>query len=153
MNCLVMESPIGKLTLCANADDTALTHIRFGEKLAAGDELCSTPLLRRAEEQLGEYFAGQRKEFDLPLAPAGTPFQQCCWQALCAIPYGRTRSYGDQAKAVGNPKASRAVGMANNRNPLPIVIPCHRVGGADGSLTGYAGGIHYKKALLELEAP
>lgn len=152
MNCLVMESPIGKLTLCANADDTALTHIRFGEQIAAGDELYSTPLLRRAEEQLGEYFAGQRKKFDLPLAPAGTPFQQCCWQALCAIPYGRTRSYGDQAKAVGNPKASRAVGMANNRNPLPIVIPCHRVVGSSGKLVGYAGGLGIKEALLALEA-
>ena len=152
MNCLVMESPIGQLTLCANADDTALTHIRFGEQLGAGDELYSTPLLRRAEEQLGEYFAGQRKEFDLPLAPAGTPFQQCCWQALCAIPYGRTRSYGDQAKAVGNPKASRAVGMANNRNPLPIVIPCHRVVGSSGKLVGYAGGLGIKEALLALEA-
>ena len=110
------------------------------------------PLLRRAEEQLGESFAGQRKEFDLPLAPAGTPFQQCCWQALCAIPYGRTRSYGAQAKAVGNPKASRAVGMANNRNPLPIVIPCHRVVGSSGKLVGYAGGLGIKEALLALEA-
>jgi len=152
MNCLVIDSPIGRLTLCANADDTALTHIRFGEKLSAGDILCTTPLLRRAAEQLGEYFAGQRKEFDLPLDPAGTPFQQSCRRALCAIPYGETRSYGQQAVAVGNPKACRAVGMANNRNPLPVVIPCHRVVGSGGKLVGYAGGLNIKEKLLALEA-
>ena len=114
-------------------------------------KVCETPLLQEAEEQLNEYFAHVRREFDLPLAPRGTPFQRAVWAALEEIPYGETLSYGEVALRVGNPKAARAVGMANNRNPIAIVIPCHRVVGADGSLTGYAGGLAAKERLLALE--
>ena len=101
--------------------------------------------------QLDEYFEGKRQSFSLDLAPQGTPFQRRVWDALLKIPYGETRSYRDIATAVGNAKAVRAVGGANGKNPIAIVIPCHRVIGANGQLTGYAGGLHYKKALLELE--
>lgn len=110
-----------------------------------------TPLLLAAKNQMQEYFANKRTEFDLPLKPKGTEFQQKVWQQLCQIPYGETRSYGQIAAAVGNPKASRAVGMANHNNPIMIVIPCHRVIGANGSLTGYAGGLNIKQALINLE--
>ena len=106
------------------------------------------PLLRR---QLAEYFAGERTAFELPLAPAGTPFQRNVWDALLAIPYGETRSYGELAAAVGKPGAARAVGRANHDNPIGVVIPCHRVIGAGGALTGYAGGLDRKRYLLELE--
>lgn len=110
-----------------------------------------TPLLEEGRRQLLEYLAGERQTFDLPLAPAGTPFQREVWKALQTIPYGQTRSYGDIARQIGRPKAFRAVGMANHENPIPIFIPCHRVVGSDGSLTGYAGGLELKKALLGLE--
>lgn len=110
-----------------------------------------TPLLSRAREQLLEYLAGERKEFDLPLAPQGTPFQQKVWKTLREIPWGETRSYKDIALAADCPKGFRAVGMANHRNPIPIFIPCHRVIAADGSLGGYAGGLELKKALLTIE--
>lgn len=110
-----------------------------------------SPLSDRAAKQLSEYFAGQRKVFDLPLHPLGTPFQMAVWQALLTIPYGETRSYGEIAAAIGNPKACRAVGMACNKNPIWILIPCHRVVGSNRSLTGYAGGLDMKRALLELE--
>ena len=110
------------------------------------------PLLLTAKEQLDQYFAGARRAFDLPLAPQGTPFQQAVWAALRTIPYGETRSYLEIARQVGNPKACRAVGMANHRNPLAIVVPCHRVVGAGGQLTGYAGGLDVKRRLLDLEA-
>lgn len=111
-----------------------------------------TPLLRQAARQLEEYFAGRRKIFDLPLNPQGTPFQQKVWRALCAVPYGQTASYGRIAAAVGSPKACRAVGMANHANPVAIFIPCHRIIGSNGSLTGYGGGLEIKRALLALEA-
>ena len=101
--------------------------------------------------QLSEYFTGKRKKFDVPLNPQGTEFQCSVWKALQAIPYGKTRSYKQIAKAIGNPKACRAVGMANNKNPIWILIPCHRVIGTDGSLTGYGGGIEMKKRLLSIE--
>ena len=101
--------------------------------------------------QLEEYFSGKRSSFSLPMAPVGTQFMQDVWQALVTIPYGEVRSYRDIAKAIGNPKACRAVGMANNRNPLPIIIPCHRVIGANGKLVGYAGGLDCKEKLLALE--
>ena len=110
-----------------------------------------TPLLSRAREQLLEYLAGERKKFDLPLAPQGTPFQQKVWKALQEIPWGETRSYKDIALAADCPKGFQAVGMANHRNPIPIFIPCHRVIAADGSLGGYAGGLELKKALLTIE--
>lgn len=111
----------------------------------------ATPLLLRAFEQLEEYLARVRKEFDLPLAPAGTPFQRKVWDALVQIPYGQTRSYRQIAEAVGSPKGFRAVGMANNRNPIAVFIPCHRVIGADGSMVGYGGGLEIKEHLLRLE--
>ena len=111
----------------------------------------ATPLLLRAFEQLEEYLAGVRKKFDLPLAPAGTPFQRKAWNALEQIPYGKTRSYRQIAEAVNSPKGFRAVGMANNRNPIAVFIPCHRVIGADGSMVGYGGGLDIKEHLLRLE--
>lgn len=111
-----------------------------------------TPLLLRAKEQLQEYFRGERQGFDLPLAPQGTEFQRRCWDALQAIPYGDTVSYAAQAAKIGNPKACRAVGMANNRNPICIIIPCHRVVGKSGALVGYAAGLETKRKLLKLEA-
>ena len=110
-----------------------------------------TPLINEAYRQLSEYLLGERKCFDLPLNPQETVFQQQVWKALCDIPYGETRSYKQIAEAIGNPKAVRAVGMANNRNPLLIVVPCHRVIGANGKLVGYAAGIEKKEFLLKLE--
>jgi methylated-DNA-[protein]-cysteine S-methyltransferase len=110
------------------------------------------PILLETERQLGEYFAGTRTRFDLPLEPGGSEFEKKVWQALTKIPYGRTRSYLDVAKAIGSPKACRAVGAANSRNPLPIVVPCHRVIGANGQLTGFAGGLERKASLLAHEA-
>lgn len=129
-----------------------LTHLYLKAAWAAQQTQRPTPLLRRAERELQEYFAGQRRQFDLPLAPQGTPFQQSVWQALRQIPYGQTASYKQIAQAIGHPTACRAVGGANNKNPLPIFIPCHRVIGAGGSLTGYAGGLDLKQGLLALEA-
>jgi methylated-DNA-[protein]-cysteine S-methyltransferase len=111
-----------------------------------------TSLIKKAAKQLEEYFEGKRKIFNLPIAPQGTEFQLKIWQALKHIPYGETRSYGEIAFNAGNPKACRAVGMANNRNPIVILIPCHRVIGSNGSLTGFGGGLELKKKLLELEA-
>ncbi|HEX2927794.1 MAG TPA: methylated-DNA--[protein]-cysteine S-methyltransferase [Ruminiclostridium sp.] len=110
-----------------------------------------TEVLREAERQLDEYLKGGRKVFDLPMSPEGTEFMQSVWKCLCGIPYGQTRTYGEIAEAAGNIKACRAVGMANNRNPIPIFIPCHRVVGANGKLTGYRGGLTIKQKLLELE--
>jgi methylated-DNA-[protein]-cysteine S-methyltransferase len=109
-------------------------------------------VLARAAAQLAEYFAGTRRTFDLPLAPRGTGFQRIVWHALAKIPYGETRSYGELARAIGRPAASRAVGAANGKNPLSIVVPCHRVVGASGELTGYAGGVATKRWLLDHEA-
>jgi len=113
--------------------------------------ICETELLKEASRQLAEYLDGFRKTFDLPLNPQGTEFQKKVWNALCDIPYGEIRSYKQIAEAVGNPKASRAVGMANNRNPIMIFIPCHRVIGSNGSLVGYGGGLDMKEKLLSLE--
>ena len=132
----------------------ALVAVRWNFDLprdAAPLALPATPLLRQAAAELAAYFAGQLREFTVPLAPKGTPFQQKVWAALREIPYGETRSYKEIAAMVGNEKACRAVGMANNRNPLPIFIPCHRVVGSDGKLVGYAGGLDVKTFLLELE--
>lgn len=148
-----MDTPAGVLEI--RDDGLALTSVRFARGGAkTGAEASGTdasPLARRARTQLAEYFAGRRKTFDLPLGVRGTPFQQKVWDLLRRIPYGQTRSYGQIAAAAGNPKACRAVGMANNKNPLCIVVPCHRVVGADGSLTGYAEGVDKKAFLLELE--
>lgn len=140
---LQLETPVGPVTITATGE--AVTQIRFGtavpEGSAAVPETAATPLLLKAAAQLREYFAGTRRDFSLPLAPAGTPFQQSVWQALQTIPYGETRTYGHIAIQIGHNKSFRAVGMANNRNPIVIVIPCHRVLGYDGKLTGYAGGL------------
>ena len=113
--------------------------------------MLTTPLLRRAARQLTEYFAGKRISFDLPLDLRGTPFQLAAWRSLAEIPYGSTLSYGQQAALIGRPKAVRAVGRANGRNPVPIVLPCHRIVGADGSLTGFGGGLDLKLDLLRRE--
>ena len=145
---LSVPSPIGKLWL--QEEDGALVRVSFQPDAASQTEE-ETPLLGQAKQQLAEYFAGQRQAFDLPLRMQGTPFQQKVWAALRTIPYGETRSYGQIAVQVGNPKAGRAVGMANNRNPIAIIVPCHRVIGANGSLTGYAGGLNVKQELLALE--
>ena len=146
MPAFTMQSPIGLLTI--EETDGAITALRFGGETVSPPP---TPLLQRAAQQLTEYFAARRRRFDLPLRPQGTAFQQAAWSALCAIPYGQTRTYAQQAAAIGRPKACRAVGMANHCNPLPFFIPCHRVIGAGGKLTGYAGGLAVKRFLLELE--
>jgi methylated-DNA-[protein]-cysteine S-methyltransferase len=143
------ELPIGTLTLTAR--DDALTGVRFGRLDTPGHDPLPNDLLLEAAHQLSEYFAGKRRAFDLPLAPEGTAFQRRVWAGLCEIPFGETRSYGALAAAIGNPRAARAVGMANNRNPISIIIPCHRVIGADGTLVGYGGGLTIKETLLRLE--
>lgn len=134
-------------------ENDAIVQIQFEqEQKTAGDAaLQDTPLLLEAKRQLEEYFAGLRASFSLPLNPRGTAFQKKVWQQLEAIPYGQTRTYGQIAAAVGQPTASRAVGGANHNNPIAIVIPCHRVIGANGKLTGYAGGLDIKEKLLRLE--
>lgn len=117
----------------------------------SGRVCCKTPLLQEAKKQLEEYFAGKRKEFDLPISSHGTEFQKKVWNALRQIPYGETRSYREIAVQIGNPKACRAIGGANNKNPIMIIVPCHRVIGADGSLVGFGGGLSAKEYLLALE--
>jgi methylated-DNA-[protein]-cysteine S-methyltransferase len=152
-----MESPLGPLLLAA--DDTGLRSIDFvngrppGKRSAYPDpsSRANPALLREAIRQLAAYFAGELEIFDLPLAPEGTPFQLAVWRRLSDIPYGETISYGELARRLGNPKASRAVGLANGANPIPIVIPCHRVIGSNGKLTGYGGGLPIKEKLLALE--
>ena len=149
-----VESPVGPLLLAAAADGLCLIEFaqpRHPVARAADWREGDSDLLRAARRQLDEYFAGARRGFDLPLAPRGTPFQRRVWDALAAIPYGTTISYGELARRIGAPDAMRAVGAANGRNPLPIVVPCHRVIGADGSLTGFGGGLPTKRFLLRLE--
>lgn len=144
------NSSIGKLGIVE--DGQAITNIYFPDEDIPNE--CveeETALLLLASQQLDEYFKGKRTHFDLPLAPLGTPFRQSVWNALLDIPYGETRSYKDVAERIENPKAVRAVGMANNRNPIPVIIPCHRVIGANGKLVGYGGGIDIKIHLLDLE--
>ena len=142
--------PVGELSI--SETDQKITEISFRKKESEFDgELKETPLIRQAAEELKEYFDGTRKEFQIPWDLYGTSFQKRVWNALYEIPYGETRSYEDIAVRVGNPKACRAVGMANNKNPLMIVVPCHRVVGKNGSLTGYGGGISVKEYLLRLE--
>ena len=140
--------PIGQLTVEDNG--RAVTRIEFTGPADAGSDAPSA-LTRRAFEQLEAYCAGQLRTFDLPLEPQGTAFQKRVWAALCEIPYGQTRSYGEIARAVGCPGGARAVGMANNRNRIVIAIPCHRVIGANGALVGYSDGLDVKAALLTLE--
>lgn len=148
-HCMMIPSILGKLLL--EEEDGKIVCLLFERDIPANVEQSDTPTLRKAAQELSEYFAGNRKEFDIPLNPKGTDFQKSVWNALCTIPYGKTMSYGQVAAQIGNPKASRAVGMANNKNPIPILIPCHRVIGANGKLVGYGGGIWIKQKLLELE--
>ena len=143
------SSPAGGLTLVE--EDGVLTAIVFGRAILGGGVRGDSPLLRRTREQLGQHFTGQRKTFELPYRLTGTPFQMRVWEELCKIPYGETRSYADIAIAVERPGAGRAIGMAAHRNPIPLIVPCHRVVGADGSLTGYGGGLGAKRLLLTLE--
>ena len=145
-----VPSPIGLLGLAEESG--RLTRLFFArERIGREDSADESPLLRRVAAQLDEYFKGERSSFDLPLAPRGTDFQRAVWDALLAIPYGETTSYKAVAERVGNPAACRAVGMANNRNPIAVIIPCHRVVGSNGSLTGYAAGLPAKQLLLDLE--
>jgi len=147
-----MSSPVGELLLAG--DEHAITAILFeGNAPEPGWSEGTTSPLQEAAAQLAAYFAGERRAFELPLAPRGTPFQRRVWDELLRIPYGETISYGELARRVGNANASRAVGLANGQNPLPIVVPCHRVIGANGKLTGYGGGLPIKARLLELERP
>ncbi len=155
LNYSYLDSPIGTLLIAGDADAVRVIHFpkngRASKPAPEWIESAKGPV-SHAIKQLKEYFAGKRTDFDLPLAPEGTEFQRTVWQRLQEIPYGETISYGELAKRVGNPKASRAVGAANGQNPIPIVIPCHRVIGANGKLTGFGGGLPTKEALLALEA-
>ena len=147
-----IDSPLGDLLLVGDGAALIGVYIQDGERPAAARGTAkSDALLGEARRQLDEYFAGERVEFDLPLAPSGTEFQRRVWRALEEIPYGDTISYGELARRIGRPTASRAVGMANGHNPISIVVPCHRVIGAAGALTGYAGGVERKRFLLDLE--
>ena len=168
LHCTNMDSAIGPLFLAASAN--GLVALEFDARLPEQQSIRPNPRDLRSEEEkksfafedsprqmrpyvreLEEYFSAQRREFTLPLDLRGTDFQLACWRALLAIPYGETRSYASIARSVGKPKAFRAVGMANNRNPLAIVVPCHRVIASDGTLCGYGGGLDMKRKLLELE--
>ncbi|MGA8761754.1 MAG: methylated-DNA--[protein]-cysteine S-methyltransferase [Candidatus Sulfotelmatobacter sp.] len=166
LHSVVFDSPIGPLFLAASGQglvalefDARLPgqqtihpnprHLREAKKAFAFQE--SAPLMRSYVDEVEEYFAGERREFSFPLDLRGTEFQLACWRALLAIPYGETRTYADIARIVGKPYAFRAVGMANNRNPIAVVIPCHRVIASDGTLCGYGGGLDVKRKLLELE--
>lgn len=147
-------SPIGKLMIVE--EDEHITHLLFAEsedltEIIDVSQEKETPLIKKTVKQLEEYFSGKRKEFDIPLNPQGTDFMMKDWEALRTIPYGETCSYKDIAVKIGKPKACRAVGMANNRNPISIIIPCHRVIGANGKMVGYGGGLPIKKYLLKLE--
>jgi O-6-methylguanine DNA methyltransferase len=166
LHCTTMHSAIGPLFLAASAQ--GLVALEFDARLPGQQSIRPNPrhlreekrgfkfedsplLLRPYVNELEEYFAGKRREFTFPLDLPGTDFQQACWRALLAIPYGETRTYADIARAIGKPNAFRAVGMANNRNPIAIVVPCHRVIASDGTLCGYGGGLDVKRKLLELE--
>lgn len=150
-----IASPVGELTLVARGaalaavlwQDDLPTRVRLGPL----QEVTNCAVLHETARQLAEYFAGTRQQFALPLDFAGTPFQQQVWQALLTIPFGQTRSYSDIARQIGRPAAVRAVGAANGRNPISIIAPCHRVIGAGGALTGFAGGLQAKETLLQLE--
>lgn len=153
------DTELGRL--CLGEDGTGITQLTFEDKqkgasrVKAEREIESveqeTPLLKKARQQIEEYLTGRRTEFDLSLSLHGTDFQKRVWRALLTIPYGETRTYGEIARQIGNPKACRAVGMANHNNPVSLIVPCHRVIGADRSLVGYGGGLHIKERLLSLE--
>ena len=150
----LLDSPIGELALAGDGRSLSRLHMLEGRHPLRID-----PAWRRddgafahARAQLGEYFEGRRTSFDVPLALHGTPFQRRVWEALLEIPYGETTSYGELARLIGSPRAVRAVGLANGRNPIAVIVPCHRVIGANGTLTGYGGGLERKRLLLELES-
>jgi len=155
-----IQTPLGEYLLAENGKGiTFLEHVeseldpRIEKEISAGGMVeADTPLLLEGERQLQEFFRGERQEFDLPLDAAGTPFQLKVWEALRQIPFGETRSYKDIAIAIENPKGVRAIGMANSRNPISIITPCHRIIGTNGKLVGYAGGLHLKEYLLNHEA-
>lgn len=152
----VIESPVGDLTVVAHDDAVAGLYFADQRRRPAPDALgepADSPLFDQVRRQLNEYFAGDRGTFDLPLRPEGEEFDRRVWALLPAIPYGETRSYGDLARQLGDVGLAQAVGAANGRNPLCVLVPCHRVVGADGSLTGYAGGLPRKRFLLDLEEP
>lgn len=144
----LLNTPIGQLGILAT--DTAIVKVTFGEEYS-GPERPENPLTREAKNQLAAYFAGQRQQFELPLEPSGTEFQHQAWKALQKIPYGETRYYAQQASLIGRPNAIRAIGAANGANPIAIIVPCHRIIGKNGSLTGYAGGLNRKQWLLAFE--
>lgn len=146
----VVPSPIGELLL--TWEGGALTRLLMSPFTIDPTWVRDDAALKPVTSQLAAYFSGTRREFDLPLAPAGTEFQRRVWNALLEIPYGETWSYGELAARIGSPGAARAVGLANGRNPISVIVPCHRVIGADGSLTGYGGGMDRKRILLDLEA-
>jgi len=151
----LIKSPVGELTIIAS--DKGIVALLWQDdkpgrvQISSGLQKNDDNLLLDAERQLSEYFAGQRKRFDLPLDFSGTAFQKSVWEALLTIPYGETRSYGEIASRIGNEKAVRAVGAANGKNPISIIAPCHRVIGASGAMTGFAGGLKNKRFLLDLE--
>lgn len=151
----IIDSPTGKLRLVAS--DEGLVAIEWERKNETREMRADLveddchPILVETERQLNEYFAGKRQEFEIPLDMRGTTFQKSVWEALLGIPFGETRSYGQLAKQLGNPAATRAVGAANGQNPIPIVVPCHRVIGSNGKLTGFGGGLETKALLLRLE--
>lgn len=148
-NVFYFHTNIGKITIVDNG--SAITNIHFGDMTQKEATIIETSLIREAKEQIQQYLKGDRIVFDLPLEPKGTDFQKKVWKALQEIPFGETRSYKEIAISIGNEKACRAVGMANNKNPIPLVIPCHRVIGANGKLVGYAGGLDIKEKLLAIE--
>jgi len=148
-NYYTYDSPFGKIVI--ESDGNAITSIKTCKNTKPFGIMKANKLTDKAAEQLSGYFSGKRRKFDLPLHPHGTQFQQKVWKELCEIPYGETRSYKDIANTIGNPNACRAVGMANNKNPIWIMIPCHRVIGSNGKLTGYGGGLKMKQGLLNLE--
>lgn len=148
MNTAYWKSPLGMLEICE--EDDAIIYLHFS-KLTKETSSTTSPTINCTINQLSEYFNGTRKDFDIPINPIGTEFQLRVWQELQKIPYGETKNYQDIAKNIGNIKACRAVGMANNKNPIAIIIPCHRVIGKNGTLTGYASGLETKEKLLTLE--
>jgi methylated-DNA-[protein]-cysteine S-methyltransferase len=148
MRYAVLNMPVGPLTLAST--EKGLAEVRFGNCIPAGG-IVDEQANREFARQLEQYFAGTRTAFDVPLDYSGTPFQLSVWEELMKIPYGQTRTYGELASRIGNPGAARAVGMANHENRIAVVIPCHRVVGRNGSLTGYAAGVHLKQKLLSIE--
>lgn len=149
-NIFYYNSPLGRIGIAEN--DDRITHISYFKENLPDGNTKETFLIKKTYIELIQYFEGERKTFDIPLNPTGTEFQKRVWSALMTIPYGETRSYKQIAEIIENPNAQRAVGMANNKNPIPIIIPCHRVIGADKKLVGYAGGLDIKQKLLDIEA-